>query len=186
MDSDNTQTPDVEPAPNPDIPAAVETPEAKAAPADPLTEAQAEATRWKDLAYRNAAELDNFRKRMARETQEARTYANADLFRSLFPILDSFEMGLEAARAESEKSMIFMGMNMVQKQLQDFLKDFGVQDLYPAGQSFDPNLHDAVSQEPSSEVAEGSVIRVMRKGFMLKDRLLRPATVVVSSGPAAS
>jgi molecular chaperone GrpE len=155
-------------------------------PADPLAEAQAEALKWKDMAYRNAAELDNFRKRMARETQEARTYANADLFRSLFPILDSFEMGLEAARAESEKSMIFMGMNMVQKQMQEFIKDFGVQEVTPVGQTFDPNLHDAVSQEAHPEIAEGLVLRVMRKGYMLKDRLLRPATVVVSSGPAAA
>lgn len=152
------------------------------APVDPLAAAQAEADRWKDLAYRNAAELDNFRKRMARETQEARSYANADLLRSLFPILDNFEMGLEAARAESEKSMIFMGMSMVHRQMTDFLRDSGVSEVNPAGQAFDPNLHDAVSQEASETVAEGVVLRVARKGYTLKDRLLRPATVIVSSG----
>jgi hypothetical protein len=73
-----------------------------------------EVDRWKDLAYRSQAELDNFRKRSAREAQETRAYANADLLRALFPIIDNFDMGLEAARAESEKSMIFMGMSMVQ------------------------------------------------------------------------
>lgn len=157
----------------------------EAAPLDPLATALAEAERWKDLAYRNAAELDNFRKRMARETQEARSYANADLLRSLFPILDNFEMGLEAARAESEKSVIFMGMSMVHRQIVDFLRDSGVQEISPLGQAFDPNLHDAVSQEASDTVAEGMVLRVARKGYNLKDRLLRPATVIVSSGAAA-
>jgi molecular chaperone GrpE len=153
-------------------------------PMDRLTQALADADKWKDLAYRNAAELDNFRKRMARETQEARSYANADLLRSLIPIMDNFEMGLEAARAESEKSMIFMGMNMVQRQIVDFLKDSNVVEISPVGQPFDPNLHEAVAQEASTEHAEGIVLRVMRKGYNLKDRLLRPATVVVSSGQA--
>lgn len=169
--------------PSPTEPTA-ETAETAATPTDPLAAALAEADRWKDLAYRNAAELDNFRKRMARETQEARAYANADLLRSLFPILDNFEMGLEAARAESEKSVIFMGMSMVHRQLVDFLRDSGVQEISPLGQPFDPNLHDAVSQETSQTVAEGVVLRVSRKGYTLKDRLLRPATVVVSSGAA--
>ena len=151
-------------------------------PVDPLTQALADAEKWKDLAYRNAAELDNFRKRMARETQEARSYANSELLRALFPIMDNFEMGLEAARAESEKSMIFMGMSMVQRQIVDFLRDSNVQEISPVGQAFDPNLHEAVAQEPSADHAEGIVLRVMRKGYNLKDRLLRPATVVVSSG----
>jgi len=157
----------------------------EAAAQDPLAAALSEAERWKDLAYRNAAELDNFRKRMARETQEARSYANADLLRSLFPILDNFEMGLDAARAESEKSVIFMGMSMVHRQIVDFLRDSGVQEIVPLGQPFDPNLHDAVSQEASETVAEGIVLRVARKGYNLKDRLLRPATVIVSSGAAS-
>jgi molecular chaperone GrpE len=165
--------------------AAEPAPEVVQAP-DPLVTALAEVEKWKDMAYRNAAELDNFRKRMARETQEVRAYANAEILQDLFPILDSFEMGLEAARAESESSMIFIGMSMVARQLQDFLKDNGVKDLNPVGQAFDPNLHEAVSQEPSSECAEGTVLRVMRKGYQLKERLLRPATVVVSSGPPSA
>jgi molecular chaperone GrpE len=152
---------------------------------DPLELALADAAQWKDLAYRNAAELDNFRKRAAREAQEARAYANADLLRSLFPILDNFEMGLDAARAESEKSMIFMGMSMVQRQITDFLRDSGVTEVEALGKPFDPNLHDAVSQEVRSDVAEGTILRVARRGYRLKDRLLRAATVVVSAAPSA-
>jgi molecular chaperone GrpE len=157
----------------------------EATPVDPLEAALAEVNQWKDLAYRNAAELDNFRKRTAREAQEARAYANADLLRSLIPIMDNFEMGIEAARAESEKSMIFMGMSMVQRQMADFLRDMGVTEVEALGKAFDPNLHDAVSQEVREDIAEGTVLRVTRRGFRLKDRLLRAASVIVSAHPAA-
>ena len=94
-------------------------------------------------------------------------------------------MGLEAARAESEKSMVFMGMSMVQRQLADFLREQGIQEVEALHKVFDPNLHDAVSQEASAEHPEGIVLRVTRRGFKLKDRLLRPSSVIVSSGPAA-
>ena len=153
--------------------------------ADPLAEARAEIEKWKDLSLRTAAELDNFRKRTARDMQEARAYANADLLRALLPVLDNFEAGLEAARAEGEKSMIFQGLSMVRRQLSDFLRDQNVEEINPAGQAFDHNLHEAVSEEPSAEVAEGTILRVMRRGYKLKDRLLRPAMVVVSGGAAA-
>ncbi len=152
--------------------------------ADPLAEAQADAEKWKDVALRSAAELDNFRKRTTRDIQDARSYANADLLRSLIPILDNFEMGLEAARSESEKSMIYQGLSMVRRQLTDFLREQNVEEINAQGQKFDPNLHEAMSQEPSAEYAEGIVVKVMRRGFKLKDRLLRAALVIISSGPA--
>lgn len=155
------------------------------APQDPIALLTAEVDKWKDLAYRSQAELDNFRKRSAREAQETRAYANADLLRGILPIMDNFEMGLEAARAESEKSMIFMGMSMVQRQIADFLRDMGVTEVEALGKPFDPNLHDAVSTEASTEHAEGTVLRVTRRGFKLKDRLLRPVSVIVAGPPAA-
>jgi molecular chaperone GrpE len=160
----------------------IETPEVMDPASDPITEMQAEVEKWKDHALRSAAELDNFRKRSARDMQEARAYANADLLRSLLPILDNFEMGLDAAKAESEKSMIYMGLSMVRRQLSDFLREMGAEEIPSEGKPFDPNLHEAVSQEASTEVAEGTVLRVLRRGFKLKDRLLRAATVIVSSG----
>jgi molecular chaperone GrpE (heat shock protein) len=141
---------------------------------------------WKDLAYRSQAELDNFRKRAAREAQEARAYANADLLRSLLPIMDNFEMGLEAAKAESEKSMIYMGMSMVQRQIQDFLREQGVQEIDTLGKTFDVHVHEAVAPEASATVPEGTIIRATRRGFRMKERLLRPASVIVSSGPPSS
>ncbi|WP_395751603.1 nucleotide exchange factor GrpE [Prosthecobacter sp.] len=178
---DTTQQPSFEEVPNPEATAPAEDP----APVDPMTALALEAERWKDMAYRSQAELDNFRKRSAREAQETRAYANADLLRALFPILDNFDMGLEAARAESEKSMIFMGMSMVSRQLQDFLRESGVQEVEAQGKVFDPNLHEAVAQEASASVPEGTILRVTRRGYKLKDRLLRAASVIVSSGPQA-
>lgn len=178
--SEPSSTPETQPEV---LPPETEAAETAAVPTDPLEAAQAEIAQWKDLAYRNAAELDNFRKRAAREAQETRAFANADLLRSLFPILDNFEMGLEAARTESEKSMIFMGMSMVHRQITEFLREQGVQEVEALGKPFDPNLHDAVSQEHQPDVAEGVVLRVTRRGYKLKDRLLRAASVVVSGAP---
>jgi molecular chaperone GrpE len=176
---ETTPQPPIEDIPNPEASAPVE----EAAPLDPITALTQEVDRWKDLAYRSQAELDNFRKRSAREAQETRAYANGDLLRALFPIIDNFDMGLEAARVESEKSMIFMGMSMVNRQIQDFLRDSGVHEIESQGKVFDPNLHEAVAQEVSPDVAEGTVIRVTRRGYKLKDRMLRAASVIVSSGP---
>jgi molecular chaperone GrpE len=133
------------------------------------------------MAYRNAAELDNFRKRSAREAQEARAYANADLLRSLFPIIDNFEMGLEAARQESEKSMIFMGMSMVQRQITDFIREMGVIELEALNKPFDPNLHEAMAQEYQEGARPNEVIKEFQKGYSLNGRLIRAAKVVVAS-----
>jgi molecular chaperone GrpE len=163
-----------------------ETATSTAAPTDPLSEALAEMERWKDLAYRSQAELDNFRKRSTRDIQDARAYANSELLRSLLSVIDNFEMGLESARQESEKSIIFIGMSMVYRQIQEFLRDNGAQEVEAVGKPFDPNLHEALSQEASATTPEGTVLRTLRKGYKLKDRLLRPANVVVSSGPAAT
>jgi molecular chaperone GrpE len=178
---DTTQQSPFEEVPHSEADAPVE----EAAPLDPMTALALEAERWKDIAYRSQAELDNFRKRSAREAQETRAYANGDLLRALCPILDNFDMGLEAARQESEKSMVFMGMSMVNRQIQEFLRESGALEIEAQGKAFDPNLHEAVAQEASETVPEGTIIRVTRRGYKLKDRLLRAASVIVSSGPPA-
>lgn len=153
---------------------------------DPTAGLKAEVEKWKDLALRTAAELDNFRKRSSRDMQDARAYANSDLLRGLLPILDTFEMGLEAARAESEQSTVFQGLKMVQGMFGNYLRDLGVEEVPAEGQVFDPNLHEALSSEPSDTVPDHKIIRVHRRGYKLKDRLLRPANVVVSSGAPGS
>jgi molecular chaperone GrpE len=145
---------------------------------------QADLDRFRDLALRSQADFENYKKRAAREKEDAIKYANSSLLERLIPIVDNFDLGLEAARGEGEKSPIFSGMNMVLKQLMDFLTDQGLQPIDAAGQKFDPNLHEAIAHEPSDEVPENIVIRQTRRGYRMKDRLLRPSSVVVSSGPA--
>ena len=146
---------------------------------------QADLNRFRDLALRSQADFENYKKRAAREKDEAIKYANSSLLEKLIAIVDNFELGLEAARAEGEKSPIFSGMSMVLKQLVDFLTDNGLQPIDAAGQKFDPNLHEAIAHEPSDEFPEGIVVRQTRRGYRMKDRLLRPSSVVVSSGPRA-
>jgi molecular chaperone GrpE len=143
---------------------------------------QADLDRFRDLALRSQADFDNFKKRAAREKEEAIKYANRSLLERLLAIVDNFELGLAAAKGESEDSPIYSGMNMVLKQLNDFLAESGVQPIDAEGEQFDPNLHEAIAHEASDQVPEGRVVRQMRRGYKLKDRLLRPSTVVVSSG----
>jgi len=145
---------------------------------------QADLDRFRDLALRSQADFENYKKRSAREKEEAIKYANSSLLERLIAIVDNFELGLEAARAEGEKSPVFSGMSMVLKQLMDFLAESGLQPIDATGQKFDPNLHEAIAHEPSQEVPEGVVIRQTRRGYKMKDRLLRPSSVVVSSGSA--
>jgi len=151
---------------------------------DPIAGLQADIDRFRDLAMRSQADFENYKKRCAREKEEAIRYANASLLEKLVSIVDHFELGLEAARGQGEKSPIYSGMSLVLKQLQDFLIENGLQPIEAVGQKFDPNLHEAIAHEPSKDVPEEVVIRQTRRGYRFKDRLLRPSTVVVSSGPA--
>ena len=151
---------------------------------DPTAGLQADLDRFRDLAMRSQADFENYKKRAAREKEEAIKYANTSLLEKLVPIIDNFELGLAAAKSEGEESPIYAGMNLVLKQLNDFLITNGLQPVETVGQKFDPNLHEAIAREPSEEFPEGTVIRQARRGYRFKDRLLRPATVVVSSGPA--
>ncbi len=144
-------------------------------------------TEWKDLALRARADLDNYRKRMATEKSQAIRYANQSLFESLLPVLDNFHFGLDAARNATDPSGILMGMEMVQKQFEDFLSQNQVTAIEAsAGTAFDPNIHDAVAQEHDNEVEEGAIIKVIRAGYRMGDRLVRAANVVVSKGPESS
>jgi molecular chaperone GrpE len=143
---------------------------------------QAEAAKLKDLALRARADLDNFRKRSLREKEDAIRYANNGLLEKLLPVIDNFELGLDAARNATDAASVLQGMSMVHRQLQDFIRSQGLEEVSADGEAFDPNKHDAVSQEFSADVPEGQVIRQVRKGYKLKDRLLRAASVIVSKG----
>lgn len=156
-----------------------------AAPAtenEAIEQLQQDLEKFRDLALRSKADLDNYRKRIQREKEDAIRYANINLLESLLPVLDNFELGLEAARQGQDSKGILDGMGMVLKLLQEFLRSQGVELIDTKDAAFDPNLHEAVVQEASEEVPEGHILRQLRKGYKLRDRLLRPATVAVSKG----
>lgn len=151
---------------------------------DPMGQLQSDLEKFRDLALRSQADLDNYRKRATREREDAVRYANAALIERLLPVLDNFQLGLEAARGSGEEAKpILEGMEMVLRQLEEVLRDSGVRRVGTEGAVFDPNVHEAVSQQPDDQVAEGRVIKELRPGYLLNDRLLRAANVVVSSGP---
>ncbi|NWK55471.1 nucleotide exchange factor GrpE [Verrucomicrobiaceae bacterium N1E253] len=152
---------------------------------DPWEQLELEVAKWKDQAVRTAAELDNYRKRMTREKLDSVRYGNQGLLEELLPVLDNFEMGMQAA-AQEQGSMLFMGMDMVQKQLVEFLTSQNVTEI-PAevGGEFDPQQHEALSQEASEEIEPEKIVRVIRKGYRMGERLLRPSNVIVSLGQAA-
>ena len=150
---------------------------------DPTANLQADLDRFRDLAMRSQADFENYKKRATREKEEAVRFANSSLLERLIAIIDNFELGLSAARAEGEQSPIYSGMMLVLKQLTDCLADNGLEPIEAEGRQFDPNLHEAIAHEPSDKIPEGKVIRQTRRGYRFKDRLLRPSSVVVSSGP---
>ena len=143
----------------------------------PLTP-EAEALKWKEAAIRTAADLDNYRKRMARERSEDLRFARAGLIEELLPVFDNFSMGLQMAEQE-QNSMTYKGMEMVKGQLDDFLAAQGLVEV-PAEGIFDPNLHEAVAEEEKDGAEPGEILFVKRKGYRIHDRLLRAAVVVVA------
>jgi len=152
-----------------------------------LTDRAAKADeRWERL-LRTTADFDNFKKRAAREKQDAIKFANESLIQKLIPVLDNFDMALAAAQSEQTEATqsLQTGINMIYQQLRNVLVESGLEEVDAAGKAFDPNLHEAVSQQETNEVAEGHVVQQLRKGYKLRDRLLRPATVVVAKPPAA-
>ena len=151
---------------------------------DPMAGLQADLDRFRDLALRSQADFENYKKRCAREKEEAIKYANSSLLQRLVAIIDNFELGLAAAKEQGPQSPIYSGMVLVQKQLNDLLAENGLQPIEAEGKPFDPNLHEAIAHEPGDTVPEGTVLRQVSRGYRIKDRLLRPAKVVVSSGPA--
>ena len=149
-----------------------------------------------DRLLRTTADFENFKKRAARERIEGAQYANFSLLQKLLPVLDNFEMALAAAQtataarpdgqaAEGDKlTSLQSGLRMVQQQLKGALAETGLEEIDATGKPFDPNFHEAVSQQESAEMPEGSVLQQLRKGYKIKERLLRPATVVVAKKPA--
>jgi molecular chaperone GrpE len=141
---------------------------------------------WERL-LRTTADFDNYKKRVTREKQDAMKYANESLLQKLVPVLDSFDMALAATQNHRRDSMQSLqeGISMVHQQLRSALAEAGLEEVDAAGKRFDPNFHEAVSQQETAEVPEGQVLQQLRKGYKFRDRLLRPASVVVAKAPTA-
>ncbi|MGA2852838.1 MAG: nucleotide exchange factor GrpE [Verrucomicrobiota bacterium] len=140
-----------------------------------------------DRLLRTTADFENFKKRAARERIETAQFAAAALIEKLLPVLDHFEMAQAAAQSagDSKPASMQAGVAMIQQQLKTVLTEAGVEEIDAAGKPFDPALHEAVSQRETSEVPEDHVFQQLRKGYKLRDRLLRPATVIVAKKPGA-
>ncbi|GGB28981.1 nucleotide exchange factor GrpE [Virgibacillus dakarensis] len=128
---------------------------------------------------RNQAEFENFKKRSQKEKEKERKYKSQDLVNELLPALDNFERALSQEVTEANKSFV-EGITMVYNQLKDALKSQGVEEIEATGKPFDPNLHHAVMQIEDSELDSNSVTEELQKGYMLKDRVIRPAMVKVN------
>jgi len=163
------------------------TSEAAPNPADPavrLAELEGEVARLKDTVLRSNADQQNQQRRHQREREELRKYATSGLLEDLLPALDSLALGLESASTQADGRAVAEGFRMAVGQLRGILSGQGLVEVNPTGQPFDPARHEAVGSEASATVAEGTVLRVARAGWLLHDRVLRPAAVFVSSGPA--
>lgn len=174
----------VSPAPAPEAPvAALPGPDLSIE----LAAAKKEAADNYDRYVRSVADLDNHRRRTIREKEELRQFAASKVLEDLLPVIDNLGLGLAAAKApNADLKTLVGGISMVADQLKSSLANHGLKEVNPVGQPFDPNLHEAISQQPSADVAEGSVVTVVRTGFTLNGRLLRPASVIVSTGPATA
>jgi molecular chaperone GrpE len=143
-----------------------------------------------DRLLRTTADFENFKKRAARERIESAQSATAALIQKLLPVLDHIEMAQTAAQTaqvpQGGVASLEAGVAMIQQQLKSVLTETGLEEIDAAGKVFDPSLHEAVSQQESSGVAEGHVLQQLRKGYKLRERLLRPATVIVAKKSAAN
>jgi len=188
-----TATPKTEPAEV--VPAVAPSPEAVAMVPTPTPEQledlrnhAAKADEYWDRLLRTTADLENFKKRAARERLEAGQSATFALLQRLLPVLDHFEMAQSAAQTTSAPTTniesLQAGIALIQQQLKGILAETGLEEIDAGGKPFDPMLHEAVSQAETADAPEGQVVQQLRKGYKLRDRLLRPAAVIVAKKPA--
>lgn len=151
-------------------------------PADPVEAEKRRADENWDKYLRAVAELENFRKRAARDVENTRKYAIERFAGELLGVADSLEMGIAAGEAADAASLL-EGKQATLKQLRKVLADFGVEEIDPQGERFDPEYHEAMTMQPAAEAEPGSVLTVIQKGYRINGRLLRPARVIVAAEP---
>ena len=133
-----------------------------------------------DTALRAQAEMENLRKRTTRDIENAHKYALDKFVNELIPVVDSLELGLSAAKESENGKDLLEGMELTLKMMTAALEKFGVKQIFPEGEKFNPELHEAVSMQPVEGKESGTVISVMQKGYELNGRLVRAAMVMVA------
>ena len=155
--------------------------------ADQLTASRAEAQKNWDLYLRERADLENFRKRAQRDKEELGKFANEGILRELVPAVDSLERALEHARQDGAGGeTLLKGVELTLAQFQKVLEKFGVVAIKSLGEPFDPSRHEAMGQLESADQPANTVVQEYQKGYLLNDRLLRPALVMVAKAPAVA
>ncbi len=167
-------------------------PAAQAAPA-PVAAAQRDAAEYKDKLLRTLAEMENLRRRTEREVADARTYGIASFARDVLAVADNMRRALEAIgpelreEGEAKVKSLIEGVELTERELLKNLEKYGVRKFSPQGEKFDPNVHQAMYEVPQAEVPPGHVAQVVQAGYMIGDRVLRPALVgVAKAAPKAA
>lgn len=183
-ESSQTDTQNTPPAPAPETAATPSSP----TPEEQLAAARVEAAAAHERHLRAVADLENYRRRALREKDELRQFAASGVMEDLIPIMDNLALGVAAARqpGQTDAKTIADGVSMVLEQFKSTLARHGLKEINPVGQPFDPNQHDCLSHLPDAKAPAETVTQVVRLGYSLNGRLLRPASVVVSSGAAAA
>ncbi|MBB3931040.1 molecular chaperone GrpE [Kaistia hirudinis] len=150
---------------------------------------EAEATELKDRVLRTMAEMENLRRRTERQVAETRQYAIAAFAREMLTAADNLERAIQAVPDDARKTSealgtLIEGVEMTERELHNSLEKHGVKKIEPVGQKFDPNLHQAIFEVPTADHAAGIVVQVMQPGYVIGERVLRPAMVGVAKGPA--
>jgi molecular chaperone GrpE len=148
-----------------------------------LAAKSADAAECHDRLLRERAELENFKKRMQRERMEAQRFAVEQLVRDLLPVIDNLERAVEHAESDGNGQPLVEGVRLVLKSALGTLERYGVTRVEASGKRFDPAFHEAVAQVPAPDRERNEVVQQFQPGYLLHDRLLRPAQVAVSSGP---
>ena len=143
-----------------------------------------------DLLQRTRADFENYRKRAQRDLVDERRYAHSDFARSLLPVLDNLQRALATSWKQADKEPLIQGVDLVRSQMLQLFGRFGITPINALGQPFDPHVHEAVQQLPRDDVSPGTVVEVLEPGYLLHERVLRPARVGVAApptrGPASS
>ncbi len=174
--SDETTAPEIKAEPKPSAPPEV----------DPLDAAKAETSKLRDQLLRTAADYENYRKRSRRDVDDAQKKGTEEILRALLPVFDNLERAVLHAEQSTDAKAIADGVRMVLKQFQDSISRVGIKRVAGLGQPFDPLVHEAIQQIETAEQPPGTVMAEVQPGYMLGDRLLRAALVVVAKPPAGS